>query len=53
VTLISRSSAWLELAEARLPSEMFWRPLRAAGTIWSHVRERSSMNRLQKATVGS
>jgi hypothetical protein len=32
------------VAAARLPSAMFWRPERAACTIWSTVRERESTN---------
>ena len=46
-------TVWLEVAEARLPSAMFWRPLRAAWTIWSRVRERRSMKWSQKKTVPS
>lgn len=52
-TLTSRSSVWLEVAAARLPSAMFWRPLRAACTIWSFVRERGSTKRSQNFTVAS
>jgi hypothetical protein len=47
------SSAFFEVAEAKLPSAMFCTPLGAAWTIWSRVREPFSMNRLQKITVAS
>ena len=52
-TPISLSSVFLEVPEAMLPSAMFCRPLRAACTIWSCVRERLSMKRSQKRTVAS
>jgi len=38
-TPVSLSSVFLEVAEARLPSAIFWTPLRAAWTIWSWVRD--------------
>jgi hypothetical protein len=41
------------VAAARLPSATFWRPLRAACTIWSTVRERGSRKRAQNFTVAS
>jgi hypothetical protein len=43
-TLSRRNSVCEEVAAARLPSARFWRPLRAACTIWSTVRERGSRN---------
>jgi hypothetical protein len=43
----------LEVPEATLPSAMFCLQLLAACTIWSWVRERRSISRLQKTTVAS
>jgi hypothetical protein len=51
--LMRRSSVCEEVADARLPSAMFWRPERAAWIIWSTVRERGSMNFSQNQTVAS
>ena len=52
-TLVSLSSDFFEVPEAWLPSAMFCTPLRAACTIWSWVRLRRSMQRLQNRTVTS
>jgi hypothetical protein len=52
-TPTSFNSSFFDVPLTWLPSAMFLFPLRAACTIWSRVRERGSIKRLQNTTVAS